>query len=66
MDELLLYVAPKLLGPAARALVQLPRLTQLSEAPQFVLIEMQQIGADVRLRLRPIAAPDAPAAGNLS
>jgi diaminohydroxyphosphoribosylaminopyrimidine deaminase/5-amino-6-(5-phosphoribosylamino)uracil reductase len=66
VDELLLYVAPKLLGPAARALVQLPRLTELSEAPQFALIEMQQIGADVRLRLRPVAAPGVPATGNLS
>jgi diaminohydroxyphosphoribosylaminopyrimidine deaminase/5-amino-6-(5-phosphoribosylamino)uracil reductase len=66
VDELLLYVAPKLLGPAARALVQLPRLTELSQAPQFALIEMQQIGADLRLRLRPVAAPDASAAGHLS
>jgi len=56
VDELLLYVAPRLLGPDARALVQLPRLTELDQAPQFSLFEMQQIGADVRLRLRPRAA----------
>jgi diaminohydroxyphosphoribosylaminopyrimidine deaminase/5-amino-6-(5-phosphoribosylamino)uracil reductase len=53
VDELLLYVAPKLLGPAARALVELPRLPELAAAPQFVLVEMQQIGEDARLRLRP-------------
>jgi len=55
VDELLLYVAPTLLGPDARALVQLPRLTALEQAPQFALFELQQIGADARLRLRPQA-----------
>jgi diaminohydroxyphosphoribosylaminopyrimidine deaminase / 5-amino-6-(5-phosphoribosylamino)uracil reductase len=56
VDELLVYVAPRLLGPDARALVQLPQLTALEQAPQFALFEMQQIGADARLRLRPGAA----------
>ncbi len=55
VDELLLYMAPRLLGPDARALVQLPRLTELEQAPQFTLFEMQQLGADARLRLRPQA-----------
>jgi len=58
-DELLLYVGPRLLGPGARALVTLPELRRLSEAPQFALIEAQQVGEDLRLRLRPrAAAPD--------
>jgi diaminohydroxyphosphoribosylaminopyrimidine deaminase/5-amino-6-(5-phosphoribosylamino)uracil reductase len=52
VDELLVYVAPKLLGPTARALVELPQLAELAAAPQFTLIEMQQVGADARLRLR--------------
>jgi diaminohydroxyphosphoribosylaminopyrimidine deaminase/5-amino-6-(5-phosphoribosylamino)uracil reductase len=51
-DELLLYVAPKLLGPHARPLVNLPPLQTLEEAPGFALVETQQIGTDVRLRLR--------------
>jgi diaminohydroxyphosphoribosylaminopyrimidine deaminase / 5-amino-6-(5-phosphoribosylamino)uracil reductase len=55
-DELLLYVAPKLLGPQGRPLVNLPRLQTLEEAPGFALVEAQQIGADVRLRLRAEAA----------
>jgi diaminohydroxyphosphoribosylaminopyrimidine deaminase/5-amino-6-(5-phosphoribosylamino)uracil reductase len=52
-DELLLYVGPRLLGPTARALVELPALQGLAEAPSFTLFEMQQIGEDLRLRLRP-------------
>jgi len=55
-DELLLYVGPRLLGPAARALVTLPEPRRLSEAPTFTLIDTQQLGEDLRLRLRPRAA----------
>ena len=55
VDELLLYVAPRLLGPAGRALVELPALTDLAAAPSFALIESQAVGDDLRLRLRPRA-----------
>jgi len=55
-DELLLYVGPRLLGPSARALVALPPLARLADAPTFQLIEMQQMGEDLRLRLRPASA----------
>jgi diaminohydroxyphosphoribosylaminopyrimidine deaminase / 5-amino-6-(5-phosphoribosylamino)uracil reductase len=61
-DELLLYVAPKLLGPHARPLVNLPRLHTLEEAPAFALVEAQQFWTDVRLRLRAGAAPEVAAA----
>jgi diaminohydroxyphosphoribosylaminopyrimidine deaminase / 5-amino-6-(5-phosphoribosylamino)uracil reductase len=57
VDELLVYIAPRLLGPTARALVELPQVTELTDAPAFTLIDMQQLGEDVRLRLRPHAAP---------
>jgi diaminohydroxyphosphoribosylaminopyrimidine deaminase/5-amino-6-(5-phosphoribosylamino)uracil reductase len=55
-DELLLYIGPRLLGPTARALVDLPALPGLAQAPTFALFEMQQIGEDLRLRLRPRVA----------
>jgi len=58
-DELLLYVGLRLLGPAARALVALPSLARLADAPSFTLIEMQQLGEDLRLRLRPGSVPPA-------
>jgi diaminohydroxyphosphoribosylaminopyrimidine deaminase / 5-amino-6-(5-phosphoribosylamino)uracil reductase len=54
VDEWLLYIAPKLLGRDARPLATLPRLTQLSSAPGFTLVESQAIGPDLRLRLQPI------------
>lgn len=53
LDELLLYVAPRLLGPDARALVELPALQELRDAPSFALIETYAVGEDLRLRLKP-------------
>jgi len=55
-DELLLYVGPRLLGPSGRALVDMPPLAQLAEAPAFTVSELQQVGEDLRLRLRPRVA----------
>lgn len=52
-DEVLLYVAPKMLGMGARGLVELPPLRELKDALTFTLIESQPVGEDLRLRLRP-------------
>ena len=51
VDELIVYVAPKLLGDSARGLCQLPGLERLAEAPEFVFSEVRQVGPDLRLRL---------------
>ena len=59
VDELLLYVAPKLLGDKARPLLELPALTGLSEARAFTLLDTRPFGDDLRLRLRPRVEPQA-------
>ncbi|SNC58514.1 bifunctional diaminohydroxyphosphoribosylaminopyrimidine deaminase/5-amino-6-(5-phosphoribosylamino)uracil reductase RibD [Sodalis endosymbiont of Henestaris halophilus] len=53
VDELILYQAPKLLGSNARPLCLLPGLQKLSAAPEFTLLDIRQIGPDIRLRLKP-------------
>jgi len=53
VDELILYVAPKLLGNDARGLCQLAGLTQLADAPVFAFRDIRQVGDDVRLTLTP-------------
>ncbi|MEP7242387.1 MAG: bifunctional diaminohydroxyphosphoribosylaminopyrimidine deaminase/5-amino-6-(5-phosphoribosylamino)uracil reductase RibD [Gammaproteobacteria bacterium] len=53
VDELLLYMAPRLLGPQARGLFDLPPLDDLQQAQQFGIIEQLMVGDDLRLRLRP-------------
>ncbi len=52
-DELLLYVAPRLLGPQGLPLVDLPQLTDLQDALGFTVAGVQRLEDDLRLRLRP-------------
>jgi diaminohydroxyphosphoribosylaminopyrimidine deaminase/5-amino-6-(5-phosphoribosylamino)uracil reductase len=52
VDELLLYVAPVVLGDRARGLLQLPEPPSLPQAQRFEMIETVAVGADQRLRLR--------------
>ncbi|MBH81082.1 MAG: riboflavin biosynthesis protein RibD [Gammaproteobacteria bacterium] len=49
-DELLVYMAPKLLGSDARPLANLP-LDKMNEAVQARLIDCVPVGDDLRLRL---------------
>ena len=57
VDELIIYVAPKLLGPQARPLMEMSELRTLDAAPIFTVVETRQIGDDVRLRVRPQRRP---------
>lgn len=51
VDELLIYMAPLLLGDGM-GIAQLPTLTKLEGVQRFELIDLRQFGADARLRLR--------------
>jgi diaminohydroxyphosphoribosylaminopyrimidine deaminase/5-amino-6-(5-phosphoribosylamino)uracil reductase len=53
VDEVLLYVAPKLLGPQGLPLVDLPQLGDLQDALGFTVAGVQRLEDDLRLRLRP-------------
>ncbi|MCK3657543.1 bifunctional diaminohydroxyphosphoribosylaminopyrimidine deaminase/5-amino-6-(5-phosphoribosylamino)uracil reductase [Pasteurellaceae bacterium Pebbles2] len=48
VNELILYIAPKLLGDQARALCKLPQLTQLAQAPQWQLQSVEICGEDLK------------------
>ena len=50
-DEAIFYIAPKLLGSAARPLAHLP-LEQISDAVEGHITDVQQIGQDLRILLR--------------
>jgi diaminohydroxyphosphoribosylaminopyrimidine deaminase / 5-amino-6-(5-phosphoribosylamino)uracil reductase len=52
-DELLLYIAPLLLGDSARPLLHLPTLSDMARRWRLQAIDQRQLGADWRLRLRP-------------
>lgn len=53
VDELMVYLAPKLLGHEGRGLCQLPGLSQLADAPAFRFSDVRQVGDDLRLTLTP-------------
>lgn len=49
VDELIVYIAPKLLGDQARGLCHLPNLTKLSDATEWKLQSVETIGEDVKM-----------------
>ena len=49
VDELIIYMAPKLLGDQARDLCHLPNLTQLDDAPLWQLQSCEPVGDDLKL-----------------
>ena len=51
VDELLVYLAPLLTGPA-QGMAALPELTHLSDAQTWQFLQTTSIGTDLRLLLR--------------
>jgi diaminohydroxyphosphoribosylaminopyrimidine deaminase/5-amino-6-(5-phosphoribosylamino)uracil reductase len=52
VDELLLYVAPSMLGDVARGVAQLGNLTSLDERTSLEWKDIRQIGPDLRIQAR--------------
>lgn len=52
VDELVLYLAPTLLGDAARGMAQLGELTELNQRIDFNWQDVRQVGNDLRITAR--------------
>jgi diaminohydroxyphosphoribosylaminopyrimidine deaminase/5-amino-6-(5-phosphoribosylamino)uracil reductase len=52
VDELVLYLAPHLIGDAARGMFDLPELTDLSGRRNLEIRDLRMVGTDVRLVAR--------------
>lgn len=52
VDELIVYVAPKLLGNTAQPLAILPQFTVLDAVPQLSWTDVRMVGQDLRLTAR--------------
>lgn len=52
VDELVLYLAPQLLGDAARGLATLGELTQLNQRVELTWQDVRQVGKDLRITAR--------------
>ena len=53
VDELVIYMAPMLLGDAARGAFTLPPLAGLEAAPRLEIVEVRAVGRDWRITARP-------------
>jgi len=58
VDELLVYLAPCLIGADGLALAALPGVENFDQRLHFQLLEAQPIAPDLRLRLRPTLNPE--------
>ncbi|MEO0435973.1 MAG: bifunctional diaminohydroxyphosphoribosylaminopyrimidine deaminase/5-amino-6-(5-phosphoribosylamino)uracil reductase RibD [Pseudomonadota bacterium] len=54
LDELIVFIAPKLMGSSARPLFDLP-LEKMIDARRLELLEQNRVGQDLRLRLAVVA-----------
>lgn len=69
IDEVLLYLAPHIMGDAARGLFHLPGLSRMSERIPLEISEVRAVGDDLRVRSRVLAPADGhpvPTVGGLS
>lgn len=55
VDEIVLYLAPLLLGDAARGLFHLPKVQTLAEALKLEITDVQAVGDDWRIIARPVS-----------
>jgi len=53
VDELVLYLAPRLLGSDARPLANLVGPQRLADSPDWRIHDLRQTGPDIRIMLRP-------------
>jgi diaminohydroxyphosphoribosylaminopyrimidine deaminase/5-amino-6-(5-phosphoribosylamino)uracil reductase len=55
VDELILYLAPKLMGSLAQGLFELPEFDDMAQLPELVWQDVRQIGNDLRVIATPVA-----------
>ncbi len=53
MDELHLYIAPKIMGDQAKGLFHLPQLQVMSQTPGLEFEQIRQLGTDIKIICRP-------------
>jgi diaminohydroxyphosphoribosylaminopyrimidine deaminase/5-amino-6-(5-phosphoribosylamino)uracil reductase len=49
VDELLVYLAPRVLGDSARGMFNLAELTALEQGPALEITSVERVGPDVRM-----------------
>ncbi len=58
-DELILYLAPHLMGDGGRGMLHLPGLERMADRRPLQVMDIRAVGSDWRVRARPVALPGA-------
>jgi len=58
VDELIVYLAPLLLGAQARGMFDIGELTALAQAPRFEFVDYAMVGPDLRIVAVPASVPN--------
>lgn len=53
IDEIIVYMAPKLMGDSAKGIFHLPALTQMTDTIALTIEDVRAVGQDWRLTLKP-------------
>ncbi len=53
VDELVVYIAPHLMGAGARGLLELPGLERMQDRLDLNIVDVRKIGKDIRITARP-------------
>lgn len=53
LDEIIVYMAPSILGDQGRGLFHLPALQAMADKKALKLLDVRQVGGDLRLTLKP-------------
>jgi diaminohydroxyphosphoribosylaminopyrimidine deaminase/5-amino-6-(5-phosphoribosylamino)uracil reductase len=54
IDEFIFYYAPKLMGAEAKGMFAMPELTEMQQVNDLQILDVRQIGQDIRLRAKPV------------
>jgi diaminohydroxyphosphoribosylaminopyrimidine deaminase/5-amino-6-(5-phosphoribosylamino)uracil reductase len=54
IDELIVYLAPHIMGDGARGLFHLPALQRMADRHELQIDDVRQIGRDIRITARPV------------
>jgi diaminohydroxyphosphoribosylaminopyrimidine deaminase/5-amino-6-(5-phosphoribosylamino)uracil reductase len=54
IDEFVFYYAPKLMGSTAHGMFAMPEFTAMQQVPDLQVLDVRQVGTDIRVRAKPI------------
>jgi diaminohydroxyphosphoribosylaminopyrimidine deaminase/5-amino-6-(5-phosphoribosylamino)uracil reductase len=62
IDEMVVYVAPHLMGADARGLMRLPEIESMQDRVELDIVDLRQVGKDLRITARPVGQGQGPGA----